>query len=133
MRLLHAKDRLSTLDHEGSDQPPQRPKMVHRKSNQSKKKSTATLRSPCAGSVLRTGPCTLRNPSGAPRSRDVQRCLQMCMCVRTHATASSSSGVWAWSQDRIGSPAATCTCTTWQMAPQPRMNARPTASGTVTV
>eukprot|EP00962_Isochrysis_galbana_P009603 scaffold2678_cov140-Isochrysis_galbana.AAC.1 len=70
MRLLLAKDHLlSALDHEGSDQPAQRPKMIHRKSNQPKKNETATLRSPCAGpaqgpaqgaGVLRTldpGPC----------------------------------------------------------------------------
>eukprot|EP00962_Isochrysis_galbana_P009145 scaffold2549_cov108-Isochrysis_galbana.AAC.2 len=53
MRLLLAKDRLSTLDHEGSDQPVQRPKMLHTKSNQLKKKlngyPAVTLRRSCAG------------------------------------------------------------------------------------
>eukprot|EP00962_Isochrysis_galbana_P054090 scaffold25620_cov99-Isochrysis_galbana.AAC.5 len=38
MRLLLAKDRLSTLDHQGSDQPAVRPKMVNRKLNHLKTK-----------------------------------------------------------------------------------------------
>eukprot|EP00962_Isochrysis_galbana_P050429 scaffold21812_cov110-Isochrysis_galbana.AAC.18 len=70
MRLLLAKDRLSTLDHQGSHQPVGRPKMGHhRKSNQPKTKlngyPAVTLRrsctGPCAGCrVLRTlhpAPC----------------------------------------------------------------------------
>eukprot|EP00962_Isochrysis_galbana_P049014 scaffold20628_cov112-Isochrysis_galbana.AAC.5 len=74
MRLLLAYDRLSTLDHEGSDQPPQRqrPKMVYKESNQPKTKLKATT--PCGhpAQVLRRvlrrvqspqdpAPCTLRN------------------------------------------------------------------------
>eukprot|EP00962_Isochrysis_galbana_P048600 scaffold20328_cov116-Isochrysis_galbana.AAC.3 len=53
MRLLLAKDRLSTLDHQGSDQPAMRPNMVDTKSNQSKTKlngyPAVTLRRSCAG------------------------------------------------------------------------------------
>eukprot|EP00962_Isochrysis_galbana_P038585 scaffold13708_cov116-Isochrysis_galbana.AAC.2 len=47
MRLLLAKDRLSTLDHQGSDQSAVRPKMVHRKSNQPKTKRNGAQRLPC--------------------------------------------------------------------------------------
>eukprot|EP00962_Isochrysis_galbana_P039169 scaffold14017_cov127-Isochrysis_galbana.AAC.2 len=79
MRLLLAKDRPSTLDHEGSDQPARRPKMLRKCFIQSqislKKNSTATLRSPSAGPAQSpaqgagsSGPCTL-HPAEHPRLR----------------------------------------------------------------
>eukprot|EP00962_Isochrysis_galbana_P043700 scaffold16724_cov127-Isochrysis_galbana.AAC.2 len=94
MRLLLAKDHLSTLDHQGSDQPAGRPKMGDRKSNQPKKKlngyPAVTLRRFCAGSCAGCRVLRTLHPAEHPRADECGAGGLAALSAATHLVLLSS-------------------------------------------